>query len=303
MLVEVSVVEQRYQAVLEVLGGGSVTEVARRNGVARQTVHDWLRRYAGDGLAGLADRSSRPVSCPHQMAAVVEASVVGMRRAHPGWGPSRIVWRLERDGVTPVPSRSAVYRALLRHGLVEGAKRRRRREDYRRWERGRSRELWQMDVMGRAFLADGRNLPGAGTHRRRTRCDRCPSCHPPCCARSPSERGSRCCATPGLPSSTSPRTASAQRAARPPSDVAVGRQRTSSRRFPAAGPTRGLRALPDRYLQSMILVRRRMGTCAVTFTVTGLQTRESSTRQRGTRMSLRTRRARASAVGRRCSRH
>lgn len=158
MLVELGVVEQRYQAVLEVLGGVSVTEVARRNGVARQTVHDWLRRYAGGGLAGLADRSSRPVSCPHQMAPVVEASVVGMRRAHPAWGPSRIVWRLERDGVDPVPSRSAVYRALLRHGLVDGTKRRRRREDYRRWERGRSMELWQMDVMGRAFLADGREM-------------------------------------------------------------------------------------------------------------------------------------------------
>lgn len=158
MLVELGVVEQRYQAVLEVLGGVSVTEVARRNGVARQTVHDWLRRYAGGGLAGLADRSSRPASCPHQMAPVVEAAVVGMRRAHPAWGPSRIVWRLERDGVAPVPSRSAVYRALLRHGLVDGTKRRRRREDYRRWERGRSMELWQMDVMGRAFLVDGREM-------------------------------------------------------------------------------------------------------------------------------------------------
>ena len=57
MLVELGLVEQRYQAVLEVLNGVPVTEVARRFGVARQTVHDWLRRYASDGLAGLADRS------------------------------------------------------------------------------------------------------------------------------------------------------------------------------------------------------------------------------------------------------
>ena len=159
MLVELGLVEQRYRAVLEVLEGASVTDVAKRYGVARQTVHDWLRRYANDGgLAGLADRSSRPGSCPHQMPALVEATVVAMRRAHPAWGPSRIVWQLERDGVVPLPSRSAVYRALLRHELVEGKKRRRRREDYRRWERGRSMELWQMDVMGRAFLTDGREL-------------------------------------------------------------------------------------------------------------------------------------------------
>ena len=46
MLVELGVVEQRYQAVLEVLAGTPVTEVARRYGVVSQTVHTWLRRYA-----------------------------------------------------------------------------------------------------------------------------------------------------------------------------------------------------------------------------------------------------------------
>lgn len=65
MLVELGVVEQRYRAVLEVLEDGTpVTEVARRYGVARQTVHEWLARYASGGLGGLADRSPRPASCP-----------------------------------------------------------------------------------------------------------------------------------------------------------------------------------------------------------------------------------------------
>jgi transposase InsO family protein len=159
VLVELGVVEQRYQAVREVLDGASVTEVARRYGVVRQTVHEWLRRYAADGgLANLADRSSRPLSCPHQMSAVVEARIVAVRLAHPGWGPARIVWQLEREGVSPLPGRSSVYRALLRAGLIEAHKRRRRRSDYRRWERGRSMELWQMDVVGRIFLADGTEL-------------------------------------------------------------------------------------------------------------------------------------------------
>jgi transposase-like protein len=68
VLVELNVVAQRNQAVLEVLDdGASVTDVARRHGVARQTVHEWLRRYAAGGLGGLADHSSKPLSCPHQM--------------------------------------------------------------------------------------------------------------------------------------------------------------------------------------------------------------------------------------------
>ena len=177
MLVELGVAEQRYRAVLEVLDdGASVTDVARRYGVARQTVHGWLRRYANQGgLAGLVDRSSRPQACPHQMSAAAEARVIGLRRAHPAWGPSRIVWQLERDGIDPVPGRSSVYRALLRHGLVEAKKRKRRREDYRRWERGRAMELWQMDVMGRVFLAGGlevKVVTGIDDHSRFVVCAR-----------------------------------------------------------------------------------------------------------------------------------
>ena len=48
-----------------------------------------------------------------------------------------------------------MYRALVRHGLIVPGMRKRRREDYRRWERGRAMQLWQMDVMGRVHLAGG----------------------------------------------------------------------------------------------------------------------------------------------------
>ena len=120
MLVELRVGEQRYRAVWEVLDGASVTEVARRFGVSRQSLHIWLRRYAADGgLGGLGDRSSRPHGCPHQMSPVVEAKIVEIRRAHPVWGADRIGYQLQRDGIGPVPGRSSIYRALLRDGLVD----------------------------------------------------------------------------------------------------------------------------------------------------------------------------------------
>lgn len=156
MLVELRVAEQRLRAVWEVLDGASVAEVARRFTVSRQSVHSWLRRYAAD--QGLGDRSSRPHGCPHQMSPVVEAQIVEIRRAHPGWGADRIGYQLERDGVSPVPGRTSIYRALLRNGLVVPGQRRRRRSDYRRWERARPMELWQMDVVGGFHLADGTEL-------------------------------------------------------------------------------------------------------------------------------------------------
>jgi transposase-like protein len=66
VLVEVSVVEQRYDAVREVLADGAqVAEVARRYGVARQTLHRWIARYRRGGLGALADMSHRPKGCPH----------------------------------------------------------------------------------------------------------------------------------------------------------------------------------------------------------------------------------------------
>jgi transposase-like protein len=61
VLQELSVVEQRYDAVMEVLRDGlSVSEVARRYGVSRQSLHAWVRRYEADGLKGLSDRSTGP---------------------------------------------------------------------------------------------------------------------------------------------------------------------------------------------------------------------------------------------------
>jgi hypothetical protein len=48
-----------------------------------------------------------------------------------------------------------VYRNLVRHGLVEVRKRSRRRDDYKRWERDAPMALWQLDIVGGVFLADG----------------------------------------------------------------------------------------------------------------------------------------------------
>lgn len=88
------------------------------------------------------------------MPAVVEVALVDLRRKHPGWGPRRLVYELAKVGVEPVPSESGVYRALLRFGLIDPAAKRPRDRKWKRWERGRAMELWQMDVVGGFLLAD-----------------------------------------------------------------------------------------------------------------------------------------------------
>jgi transposase InsO family protein len=165
-----SVSEQRYLAVLAVIrDGDTVTEVASRFGVSRKTLHVWLSRYEAGGLENLVDRSHRPRSCPHQMPSVVEVVLAEMRRAHPGWGPRRLVFELGRGGVDPGPSEAGVYRALVRLNLIDPAARRPRDRKWKRWERGAPMELWQMDVVGGFVLAGGAKvkvLTGVDDHSR-----------------------------------------------------------------------------------------------------------------------------------------
>jgi len=161
------VAEQGYKAVLTVISDGrTVTEVAASWEVSRQTAHTWLARYEDGGLEALTDRSHRPRSCPHQMDAVAQVAVLEARR-HPGWGPRRIVHELAKAGITV--SESGVYRALRRAGLIETGRRRREQRDWKRWERARPNELWQLDVVGGIMLADGTSikcLTGVDDHSR-----------------------------------------------------------------------------------------------------------------------------------------
>jgi transposase len=85
-LVELSVVEQHYRAVLAVQAGEPAVVVAAYLGVSRQTLQNWLRRYREAGLAGLVDRSRRPPSCGHQASAEVETLVGELRGKHSWWG-------------------------------------------------------------------------------------------------------------------------------------------------------------------------------------------------------------------------
>jgi transposase InsO family protein len=143
---------------MAVLDGARVTEVAAEIGVSRQSVHSWVASYRDGGLAGLADRSQRPRSSPNQASAQVEALVCELRRAHPKWGAQRIVHELMRSPAPPqpVPSRATVHRILVRHGLVVGRSRRRKRSEYVRWQRPAAMALWQIDIVYGPQLVDTR---------------------------------------------------------------------------------------------------------------------------------------------------
>jgi transposase InsO family protein len=151
--------EQRYQAVSAVIHDGlSVVEVANRFGVSRQTIHSWLLKYEKSGLPGLTNHSHKPRSCSHQISAEIDVLICEMRRRNPIWGPKRIEYELAKKKITEMPSQSAIYRALKRSDLIDPHARKRRDEKFKRWERAAPMELWQFDVVGGIYLADGSEL-------------------------------------------------------------------------------------------------------------------------------------------------
>jgi transposase InsO family protein len=169
---ELSVAEQRYQAVLAVISDGEITQ----NREWSSTPVSALARNVVEPLEGLGDGSHRPRSCPHQISSSVEVEIARMRHSHPSWGPKRLVFELERAGVLPagvgLPSESAVYRALKRLNLIDPAGRRRRDRKWKRWERGEPMELWQLDTVGGFVIAKGsttfraKALTGVDDHSR-----------------------------------------------------------------------------------------------------------------------------------------
>jgi transposase InsO family protein len=175
-LVALSVIEQRYRAVMAVLDGVAVTGVAAEVGVSRQSVHAWVQRYRSAGLAGLVDRSQRPRRSPRQAAPELEARVCDLRRTHPKWGAQRILHELIRGPAPPepLPSRATVHRILLRHGLVVARARRKKRSEYVRWQRPAAMQLWQLDIVYAPRLVDvatgevraGRIVTGVDDHSR-----------------------------------------------------------------------------------------------------------------------------------------
>jgi len=110
-------------------------------------------RYRQEGIIGLEDRSHQVHHHPWRIPAGAEELICELRRGHPKWGPRRLVFEVGRRGHQV--TRSSVYRTLVRNGLIEPKSRRRRRKDYRRWERGTAMELWQLDVTASAFLTSG----------------------------------------------------------------------------------------------------------------------------------------------------
>ncbi len=136
----------------------TMTELAAQYGVSRKTAYKWLARYRGEGIRGLDDRSRRPGSCPHRMAREVEELLLATRRAHPSWGPRKILPYLRRRHPDlRLPAASTIGDLFAREGLIEPKRRRRKRSHPGEPNRDprAANELWTADFKGEFRLGNG----------------------------------------------------------------------------------------------------------------------------------------------------
>ena len=138
----------------QVLSGQTPGAAAQAAGVCPRTVRKWVARYRSEGLAGLADRSSRPRRLYRPTPAVMVEKVEALRRQR--WTGKQIAAEV---GVSP----ATVSRILRRLGLnriaaLEPA------EPVRRYEREHPGDLIHIDIkkLGR-FERVGHRITGKRT--------------------------------------------------------------------------------------------------------------------------------------------
>ena len=149
MLVELRLVEQRYQAVLEVLDGANVSAVAIRFGVTRQTVHRWLRRYAAQGWRGWPTAPPRRLPARTRWRQRSRHGFLSCAMPTRAGDRARLRHRLDQEGIRPLPGRSSIYRCLVRHGLIDRQGAAASARTTSAGNESRAMELWQMDIVGR----------------------------------------------------------------------------------------------------------------------------------------------------------
>ena len=126
----VTIMDQRVRFISEYLNEYfSFKELCDQFEVSRKTGYKWIKRYEELGPGGLADKSRKPLTCPHQTDEEVVQEIVRARSKHPTWGPKKLLELVSgRHPHWALPAISTTADLLKRKGLIPSGKRRLRRK-------------------------------------------------------------------------------------------------------------------------------------------------------------------------------
>jgi len=104
----------------------SMSELCAHYQISRRVGYKWMQRYRLLGLEGLVDQRRTPHHSPTRPPPDVVALLLAARRAHPTWGPRKLLpYLAPRHPDVAWPVASTVGEILKRAGLVRGRQRRR----------------------------------------------------------------------------------------------------------------------------------------------------------------------------------
>jgi transposase InsO family protein len=123
---------------------GSITKASIKLGVSRSTLYRWKNRYNQEGKSGLSDKSRRPKNLANQKVDLhLEEEILTIRKKR-NWGPQRIsTFLLRKKGIELSPM--TIWRVLSKHN-VKPVLKRRKKSDYKRYNKSIPGERVQMDV-------------------------------------------------------------------------------------------------------------------------------------------------------------
>ena len=155
----VTVTEQRQRFLEDYqLNYYSITELAERFCISRKTAHKWIKRFEQNGHNGFHELSRRPRSSPYQTDKGIVEALVKTRKAHPKWGPKKLLDLMERrNPERKLPAISTAALILKRNELVKP------RRHYRRAHPGCPKnvsaapnDIWAADYKGQFRLKNGK---------------------------------------------------------------------------------------------------------------------------------------------------
>ena len=155
----VTVTEQRQRFLEDFqLNYYSITELAERFCISRKTAYKWINRFKQNGHSGFHEQSRRPHSCPWQTNKAIVEELVEIRKAHPKWGPKKLLDLMERrNPERKLPAISTAALILKRNELVKPRRR------YRRAHPGCPKsvpagpnDIWAADYKGQFRLKNGK---------------------------------------------------------------------------------------------------------------------------------------------------
>jgi putative transposase len=153
--------DQRIEFCCRALRGGNFRALCREYGISAKTGYKWQERFLREGAAGMEEESRRPHRHPESLGEEELCRIVGLKLAHPHWGPRKLRELYHRQ-YGRAASESSFKRVLERSGLTQKRRRRLAPQSGRlcsgRQAQG-SNQIWTVDFKGWWYTGLGRCEP------------------------------------------------------------------------------------------------------------------------------------------------